>query len=184
MPPTASRRMLTRMTIAPQTPPPRRRDLLTTSALTLTATGLLAALWPVISAMQPDQETRARRQIFNTAGLSETGQALINLDGTPVLIFHRTPKELEALAKATAPGTSEPPYRSQRPSIMVVNVRCPHDACLVVRNESYTGALLRCPCCASTFDLAGRRTGGRATQDLEVPRYRFISDVEIELGTP
>jgi Rieske Fe-S protein len=175
--------MLAAMMNAPENPPPRRRDWLTTSALALSAAGLLAAFWPVIAALQPDQETRARRQVFNTARLSETGQAIVNLDGTPILIFLRTPKELEALAKVAGTRPDQPLHRSQRPAIMVVNARCPEDACIVVRNETYTGALLRCPCCASTFDLAGRRTSGRTTRDLEVPRYRFISEVEIELGT-
>ena len=41
---------------------------------------------------------------------------------------------------------------------------------------------LRCPCCASTFDLAGRRTAGRAQRDLDIPPYRFLSDFEIEIG--
>ncbi len=164
-------------------PPPRRRDLLTTSALTLTAGGLLAALWPLLSAMQPDEETRARQQVFNTSRLAETGQALVNLNGTPILIFRRTADELEALAATPAPDAGLPPYRSQRPPIMVLNARCPHDACVVVRNETYTGALLRCPCCASTFNLAGRRTAGPAPRDLDVPAYRFLSDFEIELGT-
>ena len=163
-------------------PPPRRRDLLTTSALVLSGGGLLAALWPVFSAMQPDEETRARQQIFNIGRLAETGQALVTLNGKPVLIFRRSLDEVEALAgtKASAPG--EPPHRSVRPNIMVVSARCPQDACIVVRNETYTGGVLRCPCCASTFDLAGRHTAGPASRDLDIPPYRFLSDFEIELG--
>lgn len=163
-------------------PPPRRRDLLTTSALALSATGLLATLWPVLSAMQPDEETRARQQIFHTSRLEETGQAMVNINGTPILVFHRSPEELAALERTTAAMAHDLPHRSQRPRIMIVNARCPADACTVMRNETYTGGILRCPCCASTFDLAGRRTAGRATRDLDIPPYRFLSDVEIELG--
>jgi len=167
---------------APAPPPPRRRDLLTTSALALSATGLLATLWPIFSAMQPDEEARARQQIFHTSRLEDTGQALVNIDGTPILIFRRSPEEIAAFAKATAATAQDQSHRSQRPHIMVVNARCPADACTVMRNETYTGGILRCPCCASTFDLAGRRTAGRATRDLDIPAYRFLSDAEIELG--
>jgi len=156
----------------PPSPPPRRRDLLTSSALVLSAGGLLATLWPLLSAMQPDAETQARQQIFSTGRLAETGQALLTFQGTPVLIFRRSPAELEALTKA---ALADPSHRAQRPGI-------PSDACTVVRNEGYTGALLRCPCCASTFDLAGRRTAGRAQRDLDIPPYRFLSDFEIEIG--
>jgi ubiquinol-cytochrome c reductase iron-sulfur subunit len=163
----------------PPSPPPRRRDLLTSSALVLSAGGLLATLWPLLSAMQPDAETQARQQIFSTGRLAETGQALLTFQGTPVLIFRRSPAELEALTKA---APADPSHRAQRPGIMVVSARCPSDACTVVRNEGYTGALLRCPCCASTFDLAGRRTAGRAQRDLDIPPYRFLSDFEIEIG--
>jgi ubiquinol-cytochrome c reductase iron-sulfur subunit len=169
------------MTSAPE-PKPRRRDLLTTSALVLSAGGLLATLWPLLSAMQPDEETRARQQIFNLARLAETGQALVNLNGIPILIFRRSQDELKALVGSKASHSALPAHRSQRPEIMVVNARCPQDACIVVRNETYTGGVLRCPCCASTFDLAGRRTGGRAGRDLDIPPYRFLSDFEIELG--
>lgn len=164
---------------APSPTPPRRRDLLTSSALVLSAGGLLATLWPLLSALQPDAETQARQQIFNTARLAETGQALLTFQGTPILIFRRSPHELEALTRATPADTS---HRAQRPGIMVVSARCTADACTVMRNESYTGGLLRCPCCASTFDLAGRRTSGRAHRDLDIPAYRFLSDFEIELG--
>lgn len=163
-------------------PPPRRRDLLTTSALALSATGLLATLWPILSAMQPDEETRARQQIFHTSRLEPTGQALVNINGTPIMVFRRSPEELAALTRATVATAKDQSHRSQRPRIMVVSARCPADACTVMRNETYTGGILRCPCCASTFDLAGRRTAGRATRNLDIPPYRFLSDVEIELG--
>ena len=169
------------MTSAPQ-PPPRRRDLLTTSALVLSGGGLLAALWPVLSAMQPDEEIRARQQIFNVGRLAETGQALVTLNGKPILIFRRSQDELKALERTQASGSALPAHRAQRPNIMVVSARCPQDACIVVRNETYTGGVLRCPCCASIFDLAGRRTAGPAARDLDIPPYRFLSDFEIELG--
>jgi ubiquinol-cytochrome c reductase iron-sulfur subunit len=165
-----------------QKPPHRRRDLLTTSALVLSAGGLLAAFWPVVSAIQPDAETQARQKIFNTSSLATTGQALVTVNATPVLIFRRSPQELAALDRSHAKGSAMPAHRSQRPNIMVVSARCPHDACTVVRNETYTGAVLLCPCCRSTFDLAGRRTAGPATTDLEVPAHRYLSDYEIEMG--
>lgn len=165
----------------PPHPPPRRRDLLTTSAMVLAGGGLATTLWPLISATQPDAETRAREKIFNTGRLAETGQALVQVNGTPVLIFRRAPADLEALAKANPGAPAQSSHRAQRPAIMVVNARCPHDACVVVRNETYAGGLLRCPCCASTFDLAGRRTGGPAARDLDIPPHRYLSDFEIEL---
>jgi ubiquinol-cytochrome c reductase iron-sulfur subunit len=162
-----------------------RRDLLTSSALALTGIGAMAALWPFLSALGPNAETMARQRIFNLAALNENGQAMLNLAGTPVLIFSRTPEELTRLEKTyakpqTATSSNNPWHRSLRPDIMVCVARCTYDACIVVRNETRQGGRIHCPCCTSGFSLAGHRLSGPATRDLDVPGYRFISPGEIE----
>lgn len=138
----------------------------------------------MVSALGPDAETRARRRIFNLSGLKDTGQALLQVDGRPILVFRRTPAERDALQARATTGDPQRFFRSTRPDIMVLNARCTHDACVVVRNETYTGARLFCPCCTSAFDLAGRRISGPALRNLDVPPYRYLSDFEIEIGAP
>ena len=84
----------------------------------------MAALWPFLSALGPDAETIARQQIFNLAALNDNGRAMLNLAGTPVLIFSRRPEELTRLEKTyakprTVTSSHNLWHRSPRPDIMV-----------------------------------------------------------------
>ena len=65
---------------------------------------------------------------------------------------------------------------------MVCIASCTNDGIIVKRSSEPGQADLRCILCNSRYDLAGRRTSGIATRDLEVPDYRFISDGEIEFA--
>lgn len=165
--------------------PPRRRDLLTTTALALTAGGAAFALWPLMQATMPDADTRARRRLFNITRLPNEGPMLIDVDGKPILVFRRSPEEratLEATHAGKAPASDwrNTPQRSPRAGIMACIAKCTFDQCVVVMNTGTQGRFLICPCCASRFDLSARRTAGPAPSDLVVPEYRYISTGEIE----
>lgn len=165
-------------------PPPRRRDLLTTSALALTAGGAAFALWPLMQATMPDAETRARRRLFNISTLPDESPMLIDVDGKPVLVFRRSAEERATLeaGRKSASDWPDAPHRSPRADIMACIAKCTFDQCVVVMNTGTQGRFLICPCCASRFDLSARRISGPAPSDLVVPEYRFISAGEIEFA--
>ena len=167
--------------------PPRRRDLLTTAALALTAGGAAFALWPLMQATMPDAETRARRRLFNISSLPDEASMLLDVDGKPVLVFRRSQEERAALeashaGKAAASDWRNTAQRSPRAGIMACIAKCTVDQCVVVMNTGTQGRFLICPCCASRFDLSARRLSGPAPADLTVPEYRFISPGEIEFA--
>lgn len=169
--------------------PPRRRDLLTTTALAVTAGGAAFALWPLLMATTPDAETRARRRLFNISALPDEGSMLLDVDARPVLVFRRSPEERAALEAtharhASANSWRNSPLRSPRGEIMTCIAKCPVDQCVVVMNTGTQGRFLICPCCASRFDLSARRQSGPAPADLAVPEYRYISAGEIEFAPP
>ena len=171
------------MTGKPQ--PPRRRDLLTTSALALTAAGGAVALWPLMSATTPDADALARRRLFPLSALGPAGETITEIDGKPILVFRRSDAELALVAAATATATSDwrlSRFRSRRPDIMVCIAWCTYDEAIVKRANPPDNGQLSCILCNSRFDLAGRKLSGLAPRDLDVPDYRFISPGEIEFA--
>lgn len=167
--------------------PPRRRNLLTTTALALTAGAAAVALWPLLLATTPDAETRARRRLFNISVLPDDSSMLLDVDGKPVLVFRRSQEELAALeashtGKTATSDWRNTPRRSPRAEIMACIAKCTVDQCVVVMNTGTQGRFLICPCCASRFDLSARRLSGPAPADLAVPEYRYISAGEIEFA--
>lgn len=110
---------------------------------------------------------------------------MAEIDAKPVLVFRRSADELVALATSsptTGTDWKQSPYRSRRPDIMVCIAWCTYDGAIVKRSNPPDRRGLRCILCNSQFDLAGRRTSGIATRDLDVPDYRFISPGEIEFA--
>lgn len=172
---------------------PRRRDLLTTAALTALGVSAGIALWPFIAAMQPAEDVLARRVTFDTKNLTGIAPSLVNVDQTPVMIFRRTPQDLIGLrtanpklrdpdsAQSHQPAWAKNWHRSLRPDIMVCIATCTRGDCLV-RRAAAEQLDLACPCCASTYDLAGRIMTGPAQTNLHVPPHRFISETEIEFA--
>lgn len=170
---------------------PRRRDLLTTAALTALGLSASIALWPFIAAMRPAEDIVARRVTFDTNKLTRIAPSLVNVGQTPVMIFRRTPQDLIGLRTANPklrdPESTRSPqpawaknwHRSLRADIMVCIATCTRGDCLV-RRAAADRPELACPCCATTYDLAGRIMTGPAQTNLRVPAHRFISETEIE----
>jgi len=171
--------------------PPHRRDLLTTAALTALGVSGGIALWPFIAALQPAEDTLAQRTVFDTKTLTGGAPSLVNVDQTPVMIFRRSAEDLLALRSANpklrdaGSAASRQPewaknwHRSLRPDIMICIAMCTHGDCIVQRLAPET---LHCPCCSSSYDLAGRITTGPAQTNLRVPAHRFISETEVEFA--
>lgn len=83
---------------------PRRRDLLTTVAFGTAGVGGLFALYPFIAALQPAQDTLAKRVTLDLRELDTIRRATIDVRGEPVLILRRTPDELAALRNPKLPN--------------------------------------------------------------------------------
>jgi ubiquinol-cytochrome c reductase iron-sulfur subunit len=122
----------------------------------------------------------------------------------PVWIVHRTPEMIKKLeetdgrvADHNSKAPMQPPYarnryRSIRPEWLVLVGICTHLGCspsdkLAAGPESGLGedwpGGFFCPCHGSKFDLAGRvYKDVPAPTNLEVPRYRFLTDTRLLIG--
>lgn len=186
-----------------QPPHPKRRDFITTAAFAMAGAGAVLSLWPFIAALGPAADTRAQRVIFNLNEVKHAKQSLWDIGNKPMLVFLRTPSDLAGLhnsalqngtrdinsptgeayrdrysEKSVQPEWAKNWHRSLKPEIMICEGRCTHDGC-VMRREQFSNEL-RCPCCGSRYDLAGRAFTGPAPANLKVPNYRYINETEIE----
>lgn len=168
---------------------PRRRDLFTTAALTITGIGATLALWPLIAALGPTADDRARRIVFNLSQLNGAEPSLVEVGRRVVIVLRRTPQDLIGLRDPqrirrprAGRDTNEPQgtnnwHRSLRPDIAVFNATCTRSDCLVRRLPAADELL--CACCGSHYDLAGRVFTGPAPTNLIVPPHEYLGDAEI-----
>jgi ubiquinol-cytochrome c reductase iron-sulfur subunit len=180
-----------------------RRNFLVTAASATAGVGAVAALWPFIYSMNPAADTRAKATLFKLRALDAEKPTTLAVGTFPVMIFRRSPETIEALRATTGPSTargsafrdalsaqSRQPawaknwHRSLRPDIMVCVANCSREGCVVSRmtSPSESADVLRCLCCGSSFDLAGRVFSGPARHNLTVPNHRFIDDQTIEFN--
>lgn len=129
--------------------------------------------------------------------------------GKPVFIVNRSPDMLASVTKATPlvadpdslhafsmplPNYCKNPFRSRpdRRNILAVVGVCTHLGCTPSPRfqsgpqpnlpDNWPGGFL-CPCHGSTYDLAGRVFRDKpAPQNLDVPRYMFLSPTELLIG--
>jgi ubiquinol-cytochrome c reductase iron-sulfur subunit len=131
--------------------------------------------------------------------------------GKPVWIMKRTPEQMKGLEHTTAEladPESLKPYTMDLPdycknqannrghvgheeTLVLVGI-CPHLGCSPSSKftpgaqaslpDDWQGGFL-CPCHGSTFDLAGRVFKNKpAPNNLDVPRYMYLSDTKIVIG--
>lgn len=153
------------------------------------AAGVATAMWPLLSALGPDEKTLADGEPIDIAlGDIAPGQTVRRLwRGRLVLIRHRTEEEI-AQARALDGKTGISPQadaervKSGHEQWLVVYGHCPHTGC--IPNEQTGGNLgWLCPCHGSEFDLSGRVTRGPATENLAIPDYAFHADgLTLRLG--
>ena len=149
--------------------------------------GAVLALWPFIAALSPPDDIRAKRIVFNLADLQQNAPSLVEVGRRAVMVFRRTPEELvllrnppEPLGERAVLNSREPEaarnwHRSLKAEIAVFNATCTRGDC-VVKRFAATEPELKCPCCGSRFDLAGRVLSGPASRNLDVPPYEFVGD--------
>ncbi|QLW74405.1 MULTISPECIES: ubiquinol-cytochrome c reductase iron-sulfur subunit [Citrobacter] len=167
----------------------QRRDCLCKLTKFVGAAGVTAAVWPLISALGPDDKTVAENEPVDVslAGVA-AGQTVKRIwQGKLILIRHRTPDEITAAQQADTRLLLDPQADSERvtaahPQWLIVQGYCPHAGCVPNANPSGQGWI--CPCHGSEFDTSGRVTRGPATANLAIPDYALAADgLSVRLGT-
>lgn len=167
----------------------QRRNCLCKLTKFAAAAGVTAAVWPLISALGPDETARGENEPLDVslAGVA-AGQTVRRIwQGKLILIHHRTPEEIAAARTGDLSALIDPQSDSERvtpdhPQWLVVQGYCPHAGC--VPNARPGGQGWVCPCHGSEFDTSGRVTRGPATANLAVPDYVFHPDgLTVRIGT-
>ncbi|ALV61656.1 MULTISPECIES: ubiquinol-cytochrome c reductase iron-sulfur subunit [Burkholderia cepacia complex] len=187
----------------------RRRWLIVTSVATGLG-GIAAAIPFADSLMPPASALAAGAPVKADIGqLSEGEMLTVAWRGMPVFVVDRSPDMLESVIKATPlvadpdslhvfsmplPNYCKNTFRSRADhrNILVVVGVCTHLGCTPAPRfqpgpqpnlpDNWPGGFL-CPCHGSTYDLAGRVFRDKpAPQNLDVPRYMFLSPTELLIG--
>jgi len=181
---------------------PSRRDFIHLLAGSTAAVGAAGVIVPLVAQMNPDASVLALSTKEVDLSALEVGQAIkVMWQGKPVFIRRRTPKEIEeseltpisalkdgvarnANDPASAPATDE--NRRIKPEYMIVVGVCTHLGCVPLGTSQgevrgdFGGWF--CPCHGSHYDNAGRVRKGPAPQNLQVPKYVFLSDTVVRIG--
>jgi ubiquinol-cytochrome c reductase iron-sulfur subunit len=187
-----------------------KRDFLYIATGAVGAVGAALTAWPLINQMNPDASVKALASIeFDLGALAEGQEITIKWRGNPVIIRHRTAKEIDAakavpmedlkdpiarseVAKDGDPATDENRTVKGHEALLVMMGVCTHLGCVpqgdnpakefaVVEGSVKTGGWF-CPCHGSHYDTAGRVRKGPAPENLPVPPYKFLSDTKIQIG--
>ncbi|MDW7747841.1 ubiquinol-cytochrome c reductase iron-sulfur subunit [Halomonas sp.] len=184
-----------------------RRRFLVGATTVVGAVGAVGVAVPFVASWQPSARARAAgAPVQADVSKLEPGQRMtVEWRGKPVWILNRSPEMIERTESIAAdrladPDSEEPqqptyiegPLRSIKPEIGVIIGICTHLGCSPlfkpepdaegVGVENWPGGFF-CPCHGSRFDLAGRVFRNvPAPTNLEVPPYRFDSDVLITVG--
>lgn len=158
-----------------------RRECLCKLTKFVGAAGVAAAVWPLVSALGPDEKTLGENEPIDVslAGVA-AGQTIRRVwQGKLILIHHRTKDEIAAAKESDQAKLIDPQADSERvsanyPQWLVVEGFCPHAGC--VPNAKSSGQGWVCPCHGSEFDTSGRVTRGPATANLAIPDYTFHPD--------
>jgi ubiquinol-cytochrome c reductase iron-sulfur subunit len=178
---------------------PTRRDFLYIATGAVGAVGTAAAIWPLISQMNPDASTLALSTVEVDIGPIAEGQSVtVKWRGKPVFIRRRTAKEIEeaknvqvddlpdTLARnanlpSDAKATDENRAAKGNEAVLIMVGVCTHLGCVPLGQQGiYNGWF--CPCHGSQYDTSGRIRQGPAPENLAVPKYEFASDTLIRIG--
>ena len=167
----------------------QRRECLCKLTKFVGAAGVAAAVWPLVSALGPDEKTLGENEPIDVslAGVA-AGQTVRRVwQGRLILIHHRTPDEIITARSADLDTLIDPQPDSARvsaahPQWLVVQGYCPHAGC--VPNARPGGMGWICPCHGSEFDTSGRVPRGPATAHLALPDDVIHSDGQVvRIGT-
>ena len=179
-----------------------RRDFIHILAGATTVVGVAGVLAPLISQMNPDASVLALSTKEVDLSALEVGQAIkVMWQGKPVFIRRRTAEEIRTVEETPIADLKDPVARNDnlagkvdaedanrviRPEYIVVVGVCTHLGCVPLGTSQgevrgdFGGWF--CPCHGSHYDNSGRIRKGPAPQNLEVPKYEFVTDTSIRIG--
>ena len=163
----------------------KRRDFIFTASYTLGAVGVGTAVWPLIDQMNPDASVKALSSTEVNVSEVQPGQAITVLwRGKPVFIKRRTEEEIAKARQVDLKELKHPEKdedRAKNPEWLVMVGICTHLGCVPLVNKGeYDGWF--CPCHGSHYDTSGRIRKGPAPQNMEIPKYEFVSSNIIKIG--
>ena len=179
-----------------------RRDFIHILAASTAAAGGAAVVWPFVHQMNPDASVLALSTKEVDLSSIEEGQAIvIQWQGKPVFIRHRTQKEIDEAVATPLSALKDPVARNDNlagdadasdenlrtnAKWMIVTGLCTHLGCVPLGTKAgdargnFNGWF--CPCHGSHYDVAGRIRQGPAPENLPVPPYEFLSDTLVKIG--
>jgi len=164
---------------------PKRRDFLYTASYAVGAVGIGAAVWPLIDQMNPDSSVKALASTEVDVSLVEPGKSITVLwRGKPVFIKRRTQEEISEARAVNLDDLIDPEKdedRAKNPEWLVMLGVCTHLGCVPLEDKGdYNGWF--CPCHGSHYDTSGRIRKGPAPQNMQIPKYEFVSSNIIKIG--
>jgi ubiquinol-cytochrome c reductase iron-sulfur subunit len=176
-----------------------RRDFMLIATGAFAAVGAGAAVWPLISQMNPDASALALSSIDVDTSAIQEGQAVtVMWRGKPVVIRYRTAEEVEeakavpvddlldplarnANLDSAAPATDDNRSVPGKEQWMVMVKVCTHLGCIPLDEQGeYDGWF--CPCHGSQYDTSGRVRRGPAPENMPIPAFEFIDDTTVRIG--
>ncbi len=176
----------------PKIEPERRTWLIACGA----AGGVAAAATavPFLGSMAPSEKAKSAGAPVEVdiGDIPVGGMKTVEWRGKPVWIVRRTPEMLASLAKVESELADPQSDRTTYPELLVTVGICTHLGCSPVTKfetgnqpglpADWSGGFF-CPCHGSSFDLAGRVYANKPAPDnLEVPRYMYLSDTRLVIG--
>ena len=164
---------------------PKRRDFLYTASYTVGAVGIGAAVWPLIDQMNPDSSVKALASTEVDVSLVEPGKSITVLwRGKPVFTKRRTQEEISEARAVNLDDLIDPEKdedRAKNPEWLVMLGVCTHLGCVPLEDKGDFNGWF-CPCHGSHYDTSGRIRKGPAPQNMEIPKYEFVSSNIIKIG--
>jgi ubiquinol-cytochrome c reductase iron-sulfur subunit len=170
-----------------------RRDFIHIAAATAAAGGVVAVAWPLITQMNPAADVLALAELeVDLSKIALGTQLTVMWRGRPVIIRHRTEKEIEEARAVKLAVLKDPQTDDERlvpnqegvkeAQFLIMEGNCTHLGCVPVGNGAgdYDGWF--CPCHGSHYDSSGRIRKGPAPKNLYIPPYTFIAANTIVLG--
>ena len=177
-----------------------RRDFLYVATASAGAVATGAAVWPLVSQMNPSADVQALASIeVDVADLEVGTQLTVKWRGKPVFVRRRSAEEIEAgraqdvsdlpdgdarNANADSDADASDANRTldEAGEWLVMMGVCTHLGCVPLGDGAGDFGGWFCPCHGSHYDTAGRIRKGPAPENLPVPVASFISDTVIKLG--
>jgi len=167
---------------------PTRRDFLYIATGAVAVVGAAAAVWPLISQMNPDASTIAAGAPIdvNLTPIAVGQVVKVFWRGKPIFINHRTKEQIEAAENVNVASLPDPQPDSARVKpghaewSVLIGI-CTHLGCIPLPHEGPFDGYF-CPCHGSVYDTSGRIRSGPAPLNLALPPYNFTSDTQIRIG--